>query len=66
MLVAAWSNVNLFQKALAKVLVFSVGCILAIPKKSKPDHGLTTGPVRPPFLLRVLRKKTPGGFETMT
>ena len=51
MLVAAWSNVNLFQKALAKVLVFYVGCILAIPKKSKPDHGLTTGPVRPPFLL---------------
>ena len=54
MLVAACSNVNLFQNVLAKVLVFYVGCHVCFPKKSKPDHGLTRGPVKPPLLLSAV------------
>jgi|TARA_B110000259_G_scaffold170970_1_gene202140 hypothetical protein len=52
MLAAACSNVNLFQNVLAAVLVFYVGCHVCFPKNSKPDHGLTTGPVKPPLLLQ--------------
>ena len=54
MLVAACSNVNLFQTVLAKVLMFYVGFHSCFPTKSKPDHGLTTGPVRPPLLLSAV------------
>jgi hypothetical protein len=54
MLVAACSNVSLFQSVLATVLVFYVGCHVCFPKKSKPDHGLTTGPVKPPLLLSAV------------
>jgi hypothetical protein len=53
-LAAACSNVNLFQSVLATVLVFDVGCHVCFPKKSKPDHGLTTGPVKPPLLLSAV------------